>query len=139
MNDNQNRFPMKGSILDTLRNRRSRRFGLGMKMAQGPLAYESHHPPMPLTEEEEALLAFAACGVTGYALADLSYAPGQGGTILAGLLGRTIPSGDAIQSVALIVSNDEATYYLKRPQDFGPEEIPEIAQLAEQGEFVEMY
>lgn len=129
----------KYPLLDALRGRRSRRFGLGMKMESGPLAYQSRHAPLCLTEEEEALLAFAACGVTGYALADLCYAQGQGGTILAGLLGRTIPSGDALQTVSLIITNDEATYLLKRPQNFAPEEIPELAQLAEKGEFVELY
>ena len=111
------------ALLDILRGRRSRRFGLGMKMVNGPLAYESRHPGVPLTEEEEALLAFAACGVTGYALADLVYERGHGGTIMAGLLGRTIPSGDAIQTVALVVMNREATYYLKRPQDFSDARI----------------
>ena len=60
-------------LLDALRERRSRRFGMGMKIESGPFAYESHHEPLPLTETEEAALAFAACGVTGYALADLSY------------------------------------------------------------------
>ena len=72
------------SLLESLRKRRSRRFALGMTMPAGPLAYQSHHPPYPLSEEEEALLVFAACGVTGYALGDLSYATGQGGTILHG-------------------------------------------------------
>jgi len=133
-------FPVRvGSLLDVLRNRRSRRFGLGMKMPEGPLAYESQQAPIPLTEEEEALLAFAACGVTGYALGDLGYGRGQGGTILARVLGRTIPSGDAIQTVSLVVSNHEATYLLKRPQDFVPEEVPELAQMAERGEYVELY
>lgn len=110
-----------------------------MKMASGPMAYESDHAGLPLTEEEEALLAFAACGVTGYALADLVYDRGQGGTIMAGLVGRTIPSGDAIQTCALIVMNREATYYIKRPQDFPSEVIPELARLAEQEDYVELY
>ncbi len=126
-------------LLEALRGRRSRRFGLGMQMEHGPMAYTSRHAPLCLTEDEEALLAFAACGVTGYALADLVYEKGQGGTILAGLLGRTIPSGDAIQTVALIVTNDEATYLIKRPQDFASHEIPELARLAEQGEYTELY
>jgi hypothetical protein len=60
-------------LLDALRGRRSRRFGMGMKIPDGPFAYESRHEPLPLTEAEEAALAFAACGVTGYALAALSY------------------------------------------------------------------
>ena len=49
-----------------------------------------------VTEAEEAALAFAACGVTGYALADLAYGKGQGGQMLAGLLGHTVASPDAI-------------------------------------------
>ncbi|MBI2876048.1 MAG: hypothetical protein HYY20_04130 [Candidatus Tectomicrobia bacterium] len=126
-------------MLDALRGRRSRRFGIGMKMEDGPLAYQSRHAPVPLSEDEEALLAFAACGITGYALADLSLGQGQGGNILGGLVGRTVSSGDAIQSVALILTNDEATYLLKRPQDFAPSEIPELLQLAEKGAFTELY
>src|SRR5205823_5006873 len=71
-------------LLTALHERRSRRFGLGMKMPAGPLAFESRHAPVPLTEAEEAALAFAAYGITGHALADLCYAPGGGGAIMAG-------------------------------------------------------
>ena len=74
------------TLLDALQDRRSRRFGMGIKIPDGPFAYESRHEPLPLTEAEEAALAFAACGVTGYALADLSYGRGQGGGMRAGLL-----------------------------------------------------
>jgi hypothetical protein len=126
-------------LLDALRERRSRRFGLGMAMPAGPLAYRSRHPGLPLSEDEEALLAFAACGITGPALADLAYAPGQGGTIMAGLLGRTIGSGDAIQSVAVVVTNAEATYLLRRPRDFAPAELTEQIALAARGDYLELY
>jgi hypothetical protein len=126
-------------LLEALKKRRSRRFGLGMKMDKGPLAYSSRHAHFPLSEEEEAALVFAACGITGYALGDLSYAQGEGGTIMAGLLGRTAASGDAIQTVALIVTNDEATYLIKRPQDYQAAEIPELINLAEKGEWTELY
>jgi len=128
-----------GTFLDILRGRRSRRFGLGMRMATGPLAYQSRHPGIPLTEQEEALLVFAACGITGYALADLIYERGQGGTIMSGLIGRTIPSGDAIQTVGLLVMNKDATYYLKRPQDFAAGDVAELIRLAEHEEYVELY
>src|SRR6266567_6890108 len=117
------------ALLTALRERRSRRFGLGMKIPGGPLAYHSRHPPVPLSEEEEAALVFAACGITGYALADLCYPPGQGGNIMAGLVGRSIASGDGIQTVALVVTNDQATYLLKRPRDFEPAEIRELIEL----------
>ncbi|HEX2501983.1 MAG TPA: hypothetical protein VHO73_11040 [Methylomirabilota bacterium] len=126
-------------LLDALRERRSRRFGLGMAMDAGPLAYRSRHPGLRLTEGEEALLAFAACGITGYALADLAFGPGQGGTIMAGLVGRTIGSGDAVHSVAVFVATAEQTYLLKRPRDFAPAEIPELVALAEAGDYVALY
>lgn len=127
------------SLLEALRQRRSRRFGLGMKIESGPLAYSSQHAPRPLSEAQEAALAFAACGVTGYALADLAYGKAQGGQMLAGLLGRTISSADAINMVSVIVTNDEATYLLKRPQDFSQAEYPEIVELAQRGELLELY
>lgn len=126
-------------LLDALRERRSRRFGTGMGMDEGPLAHRSRQPPLRLTEEEEALLAFAACGITGHALGELQYQPGGGGTIMAGLLGRTVASGDAIHTVSVFVINDEATYLLKRPRDFAPTEIPELVVLARRNEFTELY
>jgi hypothetical protein len=126
-------------LVEALTKRRSRRFGLGMKMDQGPLAYSSAHAPFPLSEEEEGALAFAACGITGYALLDLPFTPDQGGAIVARSIGRTIASGDAIQTVSLIVTNDEAAYLIRRAQDFTPLEIPDLLELARQREFAEFY
>ncbi|MFN8484000.1 MAG: hypothetical protein U0768_13260 [Anaerolineae bacterium] len=126
-------------LLDALRGRRSRRFGVGMAIPSGPFAYTSQRPPQALAEAEEAALAFAACGVTGYALADLAYGRGDGGNMLAGLLGRTVGSADAINTVAVVVTNDEATYLLKRPQDFAPDEYAALVALSEQGDLTEMY
>src|SRR5437773_9883098 len=87
---NLSRYP----LLTALRERRSRRFGLGMKIPGGPLAYESRHKPRPLTEDEEAALVFATCGITGHALADLCYGKDGGGSLMAGLVARTVASGD---------------------------------------------
>jgi hypothetical protein len=129
------RYPLLGAML----GRRSRRFGRGMQIGGGPLAYTSQHAPQPLTEIEEALLVFAACGLTGFALADLDYATGQGGNMLAGLLGRTIASPDAVDAVSLVVTNDQATYLIKRPQDFDPSEIPALVRLAQEMNFLELY
>ena len=53
------------SLLEAMLARRSRRFAPGMSLPTGPLAYRSEREPDPLREEEEAALAFAACGVTG--------------------------------------------------------------------------
>ncbi|MBI1839382.1 MAG: hypothetical protein HYR88_00825 [Verrucomicrobia bacterium] len=127
------------SLLQALRERRSRRFCLGMEMPAGPLAHKSRFKPRPLTEDEEALLAFAACGITGPALGDLSYAAGGGGNIMAGLCGRTVASGDAIQAVGLIITNDAGAWHLRRPQDFAARDVAELAQMSQRGEFTSLY
>ena len=129
----------KQPLLDALRLRRSRRFGAGMEMKAGPMAFKSHAQPLRLSEHEEALLAFAACGLTGPALGDLVYSEGGGGTILAGILGRTIASGDAIQTVSVFVINDDATYLLKRSRDFAPAELSEISSLSRDGRYTDLY
>jgi hypothetical protein len=129
---------MDYSLIDAMRARRSRRFGMGMKMEMGALAFESHQDPLPLTEEEEALLAFAACGITGYALAELVYAPGYG-DIMSRLVARSVASGDCAQTVAVAITNDEATYLIKRPQDLAADEIQDIIRLVGRGDLTEFY
>jgi hypothetical protein len=126
-------------LLAALQARRSRRFGLGMTMPGGPLAYRSRHKAAPLAEEEEAALVFAACGITGHALADLCYNREGGGSIMAGLVGRTIASGDGLQSVALIVTNDAATHLIRRPREVGATEIAELIELGQNEGFTEIY
>jgi hypothetical protein len=113
-------------LLEALIHRRSRRFGMGMQLNEGPLAYHSAEAAQPLNVEEEAALAFAACGVTGYALAELPYQSGDlpedgEGKIMVNFLGRTVASGHALYYVAVFVINDEGAWMLKRPQDYpGP-------------------
>src|SRR5689334_21252214 len=127
------------SWLTVLRERRSRRFGLGMSIPAGPLAFASRHRPVPLTEAEEAALVFAAGGITGHALADLAYAPGQGGNIMAGLVARTIASGDGLQTVALVVTNDTGTHLVRRPRELPAGDIRPLIELGRRGEFTETY
>ena len=127
------------SWLETLLGRRSRRFGLGMRMPAGPLSYSSRHQPHPLSEDEEAALAFAGAGITGHCLADLCYAPGEGGNIMNGFVGRTAGSGDGIQAVALFVINDTGAWFIKRPRDFAPHELSELIRLGREKAFTEVY
>jgi hypothetical protein len=126
-------------LLRALLERRSRRFGLGMKIPDGPLSFTSRHPNASLTEDEIATLVFAACGITGHALADLCYASGQGGNIMGGLVARTIASGDGLQTVALAVTNDEGTWLVRRPRELPAAAIPELIQLGQRGDFREYY
>jgi hypothetical protein len=131
-------------LLDALIQRRSRRFGRGMMLDGGPLSYRSTHAPQPLSLEEEAALAFAACGITGYALGDLPYRSGArpatgGGNIMTHFVGRTVPSGDAIHSVIVFVINDQGVWLLKRPQDHDRAAIDELIALARQHRLVDLY
>jgi hypothetical protein len=128
----------KYPLLEALLKRRSRRFAVGMTMPAGPLAFESQSSARPLSEEEEALLVFAACGLTGYALADLVYTSGQG-DIMTHLAARTIASGDGAQAVALFVINDEGTYFVKRPQDLSQDETRDVIDLVQRGAYTEFY
>ena len=127
------------SLFDALRERRSRRFAAGMTMSDGPMQFTSAEKAHPLSEDEIAALAFAACGVTGYALGDLVYAAGQGGTMMGGFLGRTVGSADAVQAVSVVISSDDGTWLLKRPQDFARTEYPELVALAQRGALTELY
>lgn len=125
------------SLFEALKNRRSRRFGWGMSIPEGGLKYASNIPPQPLSEEEEAILAFAAVGITGHALADLSFGKGQGGSMLATFYGRTASSADSVNAVSVFVINDSGTWILKRPQDFSYVEANQIIQEIETADTVE--
>ena len=132
------------SLLNAMLARRSRRFAPGMCLPSGPLAFRSQRTPVPLREEEEAALAFAACGVTGYALAELPYGPSvapesAGGNIMTHFVARTIASGDAMHDCTVFVINDAGTWMLKRPQDFPRNEIPELIRQAREKRLLELY
>ena len=59
-------------LFEALYGRRSRRFGLGFEITEGPFQYKSHERPVPLSEPEEALLVAAGGGVTGTPLWDMA-------------------------------------------------------------------
>lgn len=131
-------------LLETILNRRSRRFALGHFLDGPPFDYRSRHDPVPLTMEEEAIIVFAGTGVTGLALAELPYGPGEAkhtghGYMMANLVGRAIPSPDAVASVMPFVLNDDGAFCIKRPQDYRPDEIPSLIESAHRHEFVELY
>jgi hypothetical protein len=53
-------------LFDAIYARRSRRFGLGFAMAEGPFKYTSRHAALPLSETEEALLVAVGFGFRGW-------------------------------------------------------------------------
>lgn len=130
-------------LLEAILQRRSRRLGLGMRLNGGPLAYASRHAPLPLTLEEEAVLAFAASGVTGYALGELPYQGDRpetgGGQIMATFLGRTIGAAEALQNVSLVVISDEGAFLVRRPREVPKSEIPALIRMAHERRLLEQY
>lgn len=132
------------SLVDALLYRRSRRFAAGMKLNGGPLEYSSARAPQPVSTEDEAALAFSACGVTGYALAELPYQSGSapdagGGNIMKQFVARTAPSADALHTVTVFVTNDEGTWMLRRPQDFARAEVANLVDTARRREWMDLY
>lgn len=147
--DDQNRFEpvepvTRYPLWEALLGRRSRRFGQGMHLNGGPLAYASRVKPQPLSLAEEAALAFAAGGITGYALGDLPYQSGDesetgGGNIMVHFIGRTVASSDALHTVTLFICNDQGVWMLKRPQDYLRTDIPGLIQAAREQRLAELY
>lgn len=120
-------------LYDAILTRRSRRFGLGMTMESGALGFTSPRPPVPLSEVEEALLIWAATGLTGSQLGDLE--PGIGLGLLVQSTGRTWPSSCNNQGTELFYTNDSGTYLVKvrdMVPDQGAVQIFEQARSAEE-------
>jgi hypothetical protein len=103
------RFP----LVDALYGRRSRRFTLGGEIPDGPLAFRSSHPPMPLSELERNLVLSAMGGTTGWHYAitrHARYAPHLA-NYAGGAAGRTFPSAAAFHTAELFFTDDSGTYF----------------------------
>jgi hypothetical protein len=94
-------------LFEALYGRRTRRFGLGFEMAEGPYPYKSTKPPVPLSDTEEALLVAAGIGFSGMALWDqsrpLPYRSADG---------RTFPSTSRGRRTALFFTNDSGVWVI---------------------------
>jgi hypothetical protein len=99
-------------LLQAIRERRSRRFGLGFEIPRGAFAYRSEKAPVPLTRLEEAILSFAAVSATGLNLLDWQYEGVTGNTMIQ-FGGRTFPSACAAYGTELLYTNDEGVYWVK--------------------------
>jgi hypothetical protein len=131
-------------LLEVMTRRRSRRFALGNKLQGGAFSYESKSPPVPLSRDEEAVLAFAGSGVTGRVYGELPYQPAAGpetggGQIMMSTVGRTSSSADAVATVTLFITSDSGTFIVPRPQDLPDDEFDALAALGQQRRFTEMY
>lgn len=118
------RFP----LLKAMFGRRSRRFGLGMRIPDGPLAYTSVHAPIPLSDLERTVLLLCGAGVSGWNFGMEHTAKGDpelGCNYPVRLTGRTAPSAAGIETAELIVS-DDAGALITRLRDLDPKRLREL-------------
>lgn len=100
-------------LLDAIFGRRARRFGLGMEIPDGPLAYRSTRAPLPLSDAERILLTLCGAGVSGWNFGiphTTSGAPDSGCNYPIRFTGRTYPSGAAIGASELLVTDESGSY-----------------------------
>lgn len=112
-------------LLDAMFGRRARRFGLGMKIPDGPLAYESRHAPVGLSETERMLLVLFGAGINGWNTGmehTVAGEPDTGCNYPVRLSGRTYQSAAAIYASELIFTDDDGTY-LTRFRDLDPRDL----------------
>jgi len=128
------RFP----LLEAMFGRRSRRFGVGMTIPDGPLAYVSEHPPLPLTDLERTLLVVCGAGVSGWHLGMEHTANGAsdvGCNYPVRLTGRVAASAAGIETTELIVSDDSGTF-ITRFRDLDPARLRAMQSASDLGELV---
>ena len=94
-------------LFAALYGRRSRRFGLGFAIDEGPHRHRSGSTPVPLDEVEEALLVATATGVSGIPLWDGSRPPARRGGD-----GRTFGSTTHGRRTALFFTNDRGVFVI---------------------------
>lgn len=101
------------SLVDAIAGRRSRRFGLGMELRSGPLAYKSRAEPLPLSELERTILVAAATGVTGWSFG-VPFGPDrptEHAHYSQRFTGRTAPTAAGIGTPTLFATDDSGTYF----------------------------
>jgi hypothetical protein len=126
-------------LLDALFGRRSRRFGLGMSIPDGPLAYTSAHPPLPLSDLERTLLVLCGAGVSGWHTGmehTTSGDPERGCNYAMRYTGRMSPTFAGVGSPEFIVSDDSGTFFT-RFRDLDAERMRQIQSSEDLQRFVE--
>jgi hypothetical protein len=124
-------------LLNAIFGRRARRFGLGMTIPSGPLAYASKHDPTPLSELERNLLLAVGTGVSGWSFG-VPHGPDRPDrhahySVRYG--GRTAPTAGGFGTPAMLVTDDDGTY-LTNTRDVTPERMREFEGIEDDAERV---
>jgi hypothetical protein len=114
-------------LMDALFGRRARRFGLGMEIPSGPLAFRSAHDPLPLTELEQMILVAAATGVSGWSFGVPfgPRTPASHAEFTLRFTGRTAPTAAGLGTPALFFTDDHGCY-CTRTRDVQPDLMREL-------------
>ncbi len=125
------RFP----LMNALFGRRARRFGLGMEIPSGPLAFKSHSEPHPLSELEQAVLIAAATGVSGwnFGVPFGPRAPKEHAHFTERFAGRTAPTAAGIGTPVLFYTDDDGTY-ITNTRDVEPSRLEELHEIEDEAE-----
>jgi hypothetical protein len=129
--DELGQFPLLAAMF----GRRSRRFGVGMSIPNGPLAYQSLHRPLPLSDLERTVLVLCGAGVSGWHLGMEHTASGDphlGCNYPVRLTGRVAASAAGIETAELIVSDDSGTF-ITRFRDLDPARLREFQTASDIG------
>ena len=110
-------------LLQALHGRRARRFSLGSTIPDGPLAFASKEPPIPLSECEKLVLLSSIAGNTGwnYLISrHPKYAP-KFPNYSGAASGRPFPSAAGIHTSEIFFTDDSGIY-LFESRDHHPSE-----------------
>jgi hypothetical protein len=122
-------------LLQAIFGRRARRFGLGMEIPSGPLAFKSRHAPRPLSELEQAVLIAAGTGVTGwnFGVPFTLSRPTEHAHYTERFTGRTAPTAAGIGTPVLFYTDDNGTY-LTNTRDTQPTRLRELNEIEDDAE-----
>jgi len=120
------RFP----LMQALFGRRARRFGTGMTIPSGPLAFSSKRAPHPLSEVEKAILVAAGTGVSGwnFGVPFGPASPSEHGQFTQRFTGRTVPTAAGIGTPVLFHTDDNGTW-LTDTRDVRPSRLRELEDI----------
>jgi hypothetical protein len=120
-------------LFEALFGRRSRRFGLGFEITEGPFKFKSKRAALPLSDIEEAVLVAAGIGFSGIALWDqsrpLPYRAGDA---------RTFPSTSRGRRTALFFTNDQGVYVID-PAASPASKMRTVERVDEREEILRLY
>jgi hypothetical protein len=117
-------------LMQAIFGRRSRRFGLGMQIPSGPLAFESEREAVPLSDLEQSLLIAAGTGVSGWSFG-IPFGPATPNAhaeYSVRFAGRTAPTAAGIGTPVLFYTDDDGTY-VTNTRDVTPARMREFQEI----------